>query len=232
MGTVAAGVVKAGADHVVIAGHDGGTGASPLSSIQSRGRAVGDRPGRDAADAARERPALARDPADRRPDAHRARRRDRGAPGRRRVRLLDRSPDRDRLHHDARLPPQHLPGRRRDPGPRAPPPLHRQARARRELPLPRRRGGAPDPRRPGRPLARRAGRPGPAPRAGRGDRPLEGARRRPLRPPRRRREPDEVSHFVPEDVPKREDLDPLGLVDEARRVDPRRPRRSRSSATS
>ena len=37
VGTVAAGVVKAGADHVVIAGHDGGTGASPLSSIQSAG---------------------------------------------------------------------------------------------------------------------------------------------------------------------------------------------------
>ncbi len=37
VGTVAAGVVKAGADHVVIAGHDGGTGASPLSSLQSAG---------------------------------------------------------------------------------------------------------------------------------------------------------------------------------------------------
>jgi glutamate synthase domain-containing protein 3 len=37
VGTVAAGVAKANADHVVIAGHDGGTGASPLSSIQSAG---------------------------------------------------------------------------------------------------------------------------------------------------------------------------------------------------
>ncbi len=37
VGTVAAGVVKAGADHVVIAGHDGGTGASPQSSIQQAG---------------------------------------------------------------------------------------------------------------------------------------------------------------------------------------------------
>ena len=37
VGTVAAGVAKAGADHVVIAGHDGGTGASPLSSIQQAG---------------------------------------------------------------------------------------------------------------------------------------------------------------------------------------------------
>jgi len=37
VGTVAAGVVKAGADHVLISGHDGGTGASPQSSIQSAG---------------------------------------------------------------------------------------------------------------------------------------------------------------------------------------------------
>ena len=37
VGTVAAGVAKANADHVLIAGHDGGTGASPLSSIQSAG---------------------------------------------------------------------------------------------------------------------------------------------------------------------------------------------------
>lgn len=37
VGTVAAGVSKAKADHVVIAGHDGGTGASPLSSIKYAG---------------------------------------------------------------------------------------------------------------------------------------------------------------------------------------------------
>lgn len=37
VGTVAAGVAKANADHVLIAGHDGGTGASPLSSIYSAG---------------------------------------------------------------------------------------------------------------------------------------------------------------------------------------------------
>src|SRR5829696_7559413 len=37
VGTVAAGVAKANADHVLISGHDGGTGASPLSSIQSAG---------------------------------------------------------------------------------------------------------------------------------------------------------------------------------------------------
>ncbi|MBJ7332823.1 MAG: glutamate synthase large subunit, partial [Solirubrobacteraceae bacterium] len=37
VGTVAAGVSKANADHVLIAGHDGGTGASPLSSIVAAG---------------------------------------------------------------------------------------------------------------------------------------------------------------------------------------------------
>jgi glutamate synthase domain-containing protein 2/glutamate synthase domain-containing protein 3 len=37
VGTIAAGVAKANADHVVIAGHDGGTGASPQASIQHAG---------------------------------------------------------------------------------------------------------------------------------------------------------------------------------------------------
>ncbi len=37
VGTVAAGVSKAKADHIVISGHDGGTGASPLSSIKFAG---------------------------------------------------------------------------------------------------------------------------------------------------------------------------------------------------
>jgi glutamate synthase (NADPH/NADH) large chain len=37
VGTVAAGVAKAKADHITIAGHDGGTGASPVSSIKHAG---------------------------------------------------------------------------------------------------------------------------------------------------------------------------------------------------
>ncbi len=37
VGTVAAGVVKAHADHVLISGHEGGTGASPLTSIKHAG---------------------------------------------------------------------------------------------------------------------------------------------------------------------------------------------------
>jgi glutamate synthase (ferredoxin) len=37
VGTIAAGVAKAHADYILIAGHSGGTGASPLSSIKSAG---------------------------------------------------------------------------------------------------------------------------------------------------------------------------------------------------
>ncbi|GAB3504274.1 glutamate synthase large subunit [Spirosoma knui] len=37
VGTIAAGVAKAHADHILISGHDGGTGASPLSSIRHAG---------------------------------------------------------------------------------------------------------------------------------------------------------------------------------------------------
>lgn len=37
VGTIATGVTKAHADHIVIAGHDGGTGASPITSIKHAG---------------------------------------------------------------------------------------------------------------------------------------------------------------------------------------------------
>ncbi len=37
VGTVAVGVTKAGADQILVSGHDGGTGSSPLSSIQQTG---------------------------------------------------------------------------------------------------------------------------------------------------------------------------------------------------
>ncbi len=37
VGTVAAGVAKAKADHITVSGHDGGTGASPLSSVMHAG---------------------------------------------------------------------------------------------------------------------------------------------------------------------------------------------------
>ena len=142
VGTVAAGVAKANADHVLIAGHDGGTGASPLSSIQAAGipweiglaetqqtLVLNDlrsriwvqtdgqlKTGRDVVVAA----LLGADECG----------------------FSHRPADRDGLHHDARLPPQHLPGGHRDAGPGAAQALQGPARARRELLLLRRRGGA------------------------------------------------------------------------------------------
>ena len=47
VGTVAAGVAKAHADHVTIAGYDGGTGASPIDFYQTRRVAVGNWSGRN-----------------------------------------------------------------------------------------------------------------------------------------------------------------------------------------
>ena len=144
VGTVAAGVAKARADHVTIAGFEGGTGASPLTSIKHAGspweiglaethqtlvrerlrsRIVvqvdgGFRTGRDVVIGA--------------------------LLGRRRIRLRHRALDRGRLHHDAQVPSQHLPGRGCDPGPGAAQALHRPARARHQLLLLRRRGSARD----------------------------------------------------------------------------------------
>ena len=82
--------------------------------------------------------------AGRRRHPHRPRRGHRRPPRRRRVRLRDRAADRRRLHHDAQVPPQHLPGRRRHAGPGAAQALQRQARARHQLLLLRRRGSARD----------------------------------------------------------------------------------------
>ena len=101
--------------------------------------AVGTRPGRDAADTGAEPLAGSHPRAGRRPDEDRARRCDRRAAGCRRVRLRDCAAGGRRLHHDAQVPPQHLPGRRRDAGPGAAPQVPGQARARRQLLLLRRR---------------------------------------------------------------------------------------------
>ena len=57
VGTVAAGVSKAHADVVLISGHDGGTGAAPLTSLKHAGAPLGARPRRDPADPAAQRPA-------------------------------------------------------------------------------------------------------------------------------------------------------------------------------
>ena len=119
VGTVAAGVAKAHADVVLISGYDGGTGASPLTSLKHAGipwelglaetqqvLVMNDlrsriivqtdgklQTGRDVVD--------------------------RGAAGRGRVRLLDRAACVDGLHHDAQVPPEYLPGRHRDAGSRS-----------------------------------------------------------------------------------------------------------------
>ncbi len=144
VGTVAAGVAKAKADHVTIAGHDGGTGASPESSIKHAGTPweLGLAETQQTLVLNRLRGRIAvqvdgqmktgRDVVDRR------------AARRRRVRLRDGAAGRRRLHHDAQVPPQHLPGRHRDAGPGAAQELHRPARARRQLLLLRRRGSARD----------------------------------------------------------------------------------------
>ena len=159
---------------------------------QARRRAVGARARRNAAGADAQQPARPHRRAGRRPDEDRPRRRRRRADGRGGVRVRDRAARGVGLRDDARLPPEHLPGRRRDAGSRAAQELHRQAGVRRQLlPLHRRgsarvHGGARLPHhgrddRPRRPAQRPAGR-----------RSLEGARPRLLGDPApaRRRRPD------------------------------------------
>ena len=74
VGTIAAGVAKAHADVVLISGHDGGTGASPLTAIKHSGIPVGARARRDAAGADAEQPARSHRRAGRRPAEDRPRR--------------------------------------------------------------------------------------------------------------------------------------------------------------
>ncbi len=109
VGTIAAGVAKAHADVVLISGHDGGTGASPLTSIKHAGAPWELGLGRDAADAAAQRPAQPHRRRGGRPAQDRPRRGHRRPAGGRGVRLRHGAAGVDGLHHDARLPPQHLP---------------------------------------------------------------------------------------------------------------------------
>ena len=178
VGTVAAGVAKARADHVTISGFEGGTGASPLTSLKHAGSPVGDRPRRDAPDAGRQPAARPHRRAGRRRRPHGTRRGDRGLAGRRRVRLLDRAADRARLHHDAQVPSEHLPRRRGDAGPGAARQVHGPARARHQLLLLRRRGSARDHGGARLSHLQRDGRPVAVSRHGARHRPLEGARAR------------------------------------------------------
>ena len=142
VGTVAAGVAKAHADVVLISGHDGGTGASPqtslrhaglpwelglaethqtllLNNLRSRIAVEVDgqlKTGRDVLIAA--------------------------LLGRRGVRLRDRAARGHRLHPDAGVPSQHLPGRHRHAGSAAAREVRRQARARRQFHAVHRAGDA------------------------------------------------------------------------------------------
>ena len=119
VGTVAAGVAKANADHMLISGHDGGTGASPISSILHAGMPW------EIGLAETQQTLVLNDLRSRiwvQTDGQLKTGRDvvdRRAARRRRDGLRDRAADRDRLRDDARLPPQHLPGRHRDAGSRA-----------------------------------------------------------------------------------------------------------------
>ena len=80
VGTVAAGVAKAHADVVLISGHDGGTGAAPLTSLKHAGAPVGAGPRRDPADPLAQRAPGPHHRPGRRPDKDRAGRDNRRSP--------------------------------------------------------------------------------------------------------------------------------------------------------
>ena len=189
VGTVAAGVAKAHSDVVLISGHDGGTGASPLTSIKHAGAPW------ELGLAETQQTLMRNGLRDRivvQVDGQLKTGRDviigalLGGGG---VRLRYRAARRQRLRHDARLSPRHVPRRRRDAEPGATQALLRQARIRRQLLRVHRRGGARAPGRPRLPLDCRGHWPHGSSRRARGDRPLEGRRPRHLADPRRRREP-------------------------------------------
>jgi hypothetical protein len=177
VGTVAAGVAKARADHITISGYDGGTGASPLTSHQACRQPVGNRPCRNPADAGAQRlrsRIACRSTAACAPAATCHRR----AAGRRRVRLLHRAADRGGLHHDAQVPPEHLPGRHRHAGPGSAQALQGHAGARHQLLLLRRRRSARDDGRHGLPQASTRSSAAPTASTRKRHRTLEGARAR------------------------------------------------------
>ena len=174
VGTVAAGVSKARSDHVTISGFEGGTGASPLTSLKHAGSPweIGLAETHQTLVANRLRSRIAVQV-------------DGGIRTGRDVVIgallgadefgFSTAPlDRGRLHHDAQVPPQHLPGRRRDPGPVAAQEVHRPARARHQLLLLRRRRGARDHGGDGLPHLQRDDRPDADARPAQGDRALEG----------------------------------------------------------
>ena len=195
VGTVAAGVAKAHADVVLISGHDGGTGASPLTSLKHAGTpwelGLAETQQTLLLNGLRDRIVVQTDgQLEDRPG-----RRRRGAAGGRGVRVRDRAAGGHGLRAHAGVPPGHLPGRHRDPEPRAARALHRQAGVRADVLRVPRRGGARAAGRARLPLARRGGRARRAARRQCRGRALEGVRPGPVagaaraRPARRRRTP-------------------------------------------
>ena len=128
VGTVAAGVAKAHADVVLISGYDGGTGASPQTSIKHAGipweLGLAETHQTLVLNNLRSRIAVetdgqlktGRDVVDGR------------AAGGGGIWFCHRAAGRPGLHHDARLPSQHLPGRRGHAGPGAAKKIHRRSR--------------------------------------------------------------------------------------------------------
>jgi len=108
-------------------------GASPQTSITHAGPAVGTRLAETHQTLVPEQPAQPHRGRNRRPVEDRARRRSRAHARRRGVWLRDGAAGGDRLHHDARLPPEHLPRGHRHAGSAAAREVQGQARARREL---------------------------------------------------------------------------------------------------
>jgi hypothetical protein len=113
VGTIAAGVAKAHADVVLISGHDGGTGASPLSSIKHAGGpwelGLAEAHQTLVLNNLRSRIYVE----DRRPVENRPRRGRCRAARRGGIWFCHRAAGGARLHHDARLPSEHLSRRRR-----------------------------------------------------------------------------------------------------------------------
>ncbi len=144
VGTVAAGVSKARADHVTISGFEGGTGASPLTSLKHAGSpweiGLAETHQTLVFQRLRSRIAVQVDGGVR----SRSRRGRWRHARRRRVWLRHRAAHRRGLHHDAQVPPEHLPGRRRHARPGAAQALQGSARARHQLFLLCRRGSARD----------------------------------------------------------------------------------------
>ena len=108
VGTVAAGVAKGNADEVLISGHDGGTGASPLSSIKYAGApweiGLAETQQTLVLNGLRDRVLVQVDGQ----MQDRARRGDRGPVGGRTIRLRHVGPGGDGLHSDAKMPPRDL----------------------------------------------------------------------------------------------------------------------------